>query len=184
MQLTFRPTGIEGVALFSLPVFCDTRGSFRKMFHAPAFARAGFACEIREEFFTISKRNVIRGMHFQLPPAAHFKFVTCVAGAVLDVVLDVRKSSPTHGRFLSLELSGGTPEGIALAPGIAHGFLALTDGACVHYLTSREHMSECDSGVRWDSFGMAWPVEAPIVSERDSKLAPFADLGEIQWDTP
>jgi dTDP-4-dehydrorhamnose 3,5-epimerase len=174
--MDFQETDLPGVKTFFAPCFNDARGTFKKLFHAPDFAANGFPCEIREEFFTVSKRDVIRGMHFQLPPAEHFKIVTCIAGKILDVLLDVRRAGPSFGKFIALELSEENLRGVALPPGIAHGFLALSDNAVVHYLTSREHSPENDSGVRWDSFGMRWPVEQPIVSAKDAALPKFGDF--------
>jgi dTDP-4-dehydrorhamnose 3,5-epimerase len=174
--MDFQETNLSGVKTFHIPCFNDARGTFKKLFHAPDFAANGFPCEMREEFFTVSRRGVIRGMHFQLPPAEHFKIVTCLVGEILDVLLDVRKASLTFGKFIALELSGDNLRGVAIQPGIAHGFLALSDDALVHYLTSHEHSPQNDSGVRWDSFGMLWPEQQPIVSAKDAALPRLEDF--------
>jgi dTDP-4-dehydrorhamnose 3,5-epimerase len=168
--MNFQDTSIPGVKSFQIPRFTDERGSFKKLFHAPDFAANGFPCEIREAFFTVSKKGVIRGMHFQLPPAEHSKFVSCPAGKILDVLLDIRKNSPAFGKYIALELSGENLRGVAIPAGIAHGFLVLSDSATVHYQTTREHSPQNDSGIRWNSFGMDWKIKNPIVSPKDATL--------------
>jgi dTDP-4-dehydrorhamnose 3,5-epimerase/CDP-3, 6-dideoxy-D-glycero-D-glycero-4-hexulose-5-epimerase len=166
----FQDTSIPNLQTFQIPCFLDERGAFQKLFHASDFAQNNFPCEIRETFFTVSKKNVLRGMHFQLPPAAHIKLVSCLSGKILDVLLDVRKKSPTYGKFITLELSDENLLGVAVPIGIAHGFLVLSDSATVHYQTSHEHSPQNDSGIRWDSFGMSWPTLHPIISTKDAAL--------------
>lgn len=109
-------------------------------------------------------------MHFQLPPADQVKMVYCVVGRVLDVILDLRVGAPTFGRHVTRELSAAEHNAVYLPSGIAHGFYVLEAPALVIYNVTSEHAPALDSGVRWDSFGMRWPSDAPIVSDRDSRL--------------
>jgi dTDP-4-dehydrorhamnose 3,5-epimerase len=179
--MTFNDTEIGGVRTFQIPRFCDERGTFQKLFHAPAFEKNGFGAAVREEFVTVSQKDVLRGMHFQLPPAEHAKYVVCLAGKILDVVLDVRAGSPTFGKFAVFELGTGLGSvfGLALPTGIAHGFLALTDNAVVHYQTTHEHAPALDSGIRWNSFGFRWPVTNPIISTKDQNLPTLDDFRSL-----
>lgn len=152
----------------------DDRGSFAKTFHASTFASLGLETEWKEHFYSVSARGVVRGLHFQVPPAAHAKLVCCLAGEVLDVVVDVRAGSPTFGEFEAFHLTADDMSAVFVPEGAAHGFAALTDGAVVAYAVSREHDPACDTGLRWDSVsGIPWPFEAPIVSPRDAALPLF-----------
>jgi len=146
----------------------DARGSFVKVFHADTFAANGLETHFQEEFVSTSGHGVLRGMHFQVPPADHAKLVTCLAGRVLDVALDLRRDSSTYGQHFRIELDASEPSSVYLAPGLAHGFLTLSDQAMVSYLVSTVHSPEHDAGVRWDSFGCPWPVRSPLLSERDA----------------
>jgi len=169
-------TELAGLHVIRPRVFEDARGSFVKTFHAPAFQEAGLPFEPQEEFFSTSAKNVLRGMHFQLPPAAHAKLVYCVAGRVLDVVLDLRKSSPTFSRSHARELNDKNRELLFIPIGFAHGFLALEDGATMVYQTSTVHSPAQDAGIRWNSFRFDWPVKTPVLSERDRKFPALRDF--------
>jgi dTDP-4-dehydrorhamnose 3,5-epimerase len=170
------PTKLPGLQLIRPRIFRDERGSFVKTFHADQFRELGLDFEPREEFFSTSAKNVLRGMHFQLPPVAHAKLVYCIAGSVLDVVLDLRKNSPTFGRSCAQELSAANREMFFIPVGFAHGFLALEDGATMVYQTSTVHSPSHDAGVRWDSFGFDWPAKFPVLSERDKKFPALRDF--------
>ena len=170
------PTELPGLQLIRPPVFRDQRGSFVKTFHADQFRELGLNFEPREEFFSTSGRSVLRGMHFQLPPAAHAKLVYCLLGSVLDVVLDLRKNSPTFGRSCARELSAANREMFFIPAGFAHGFLSLEDNTTMVYQTSTVHSPAHDAGVRWDSFGFDWPVKVPVLSERDKNFPALCDF--------
>jgi dTDP-4-dehydrorhamnose 3,5-epimerase len=130
----------------------------------------GFA----EQYFTLSHAGVLRGMHLQLPPHQHGKLVTCLSGRILDVLLDLRRASPTCGNSLGIELSPERGQALYLPAGIAHGFLSLEDNSGVLYGTTSVHDPHCDTGVRWDSFGFVWPVNEPLISARDAALPALA----------
>ena len=168
---------IAGVRLIRHPVRPDARGSFAKLLHPSDMADSGGTLPLRESFVSWSHPGVLRGMHFQSPPAAHDKAVTCLVGRVLDVVLDLRRSSPTYGKACAFELHGAAPATVWAPVGCAHGFLVMgREPALLHYSVTAEHSPENDRGVRWDSFGFAWPAEARLVSERDKGLPALADL--------
>ena len=170
------PTELPGLQLIRPRIFQDARGSFVKTFHCNSFRELGLDFEPHEEFFSTSAKGVLRGMHFQLPPAAHAKLIYCIVGSVLDIVLDLRRESPTSGRCCKRELNAANREMLFIPVGFAHGFLALEDGATMVYQTSTIHSPAHDAGVRWDSFGFDWPVKSPILSERDQKFPPLRDF--------
>lgn len=153
----------------------DQRGYFVKTYHEESCKALGISLEIREEFYSVSHKGVIRGMHFQFPPHEHDKLVYCTRGAVRDVLLDLRKGEG-YGRVASAQLSGENGHLIFIPKGIAHGFVALTDQALMLYKTSTVHAPESDCGVRWDSFGFDWDLDQPIMSVRDQQHATFSDF--------
>jgi dTDP-4-dehydrorhamnose 3,5-epimerase len=167
------PAPLPGVRLLEPRAHRDERGLFVKTYHAEAWRAAGIELSMREEYYSVSARNVIRGMHFQVPPEDHTKLVYCVAGRVLDVVLDLRRSSPSLGQWAVRELSAENRWMLLIPPGVAHGFLSLVDGATLVYKTTTMHSPVHDAGIRWDSFGFDWGVSAPLVSPRDAAFPPL-----------
>lgn len=158
-----------------LPRQQDARGEFVKLYAASRLTALGIDFELREQFCTRSHRGVLRGMHFQVPPCAQVKLVSCIAGAVHDVLLDLRQG-PDYGRVASVDLDAARPALLVLPKGIAHGFLARNDHALMLYQTSHEYSAAHDMGVRWDSFGHDWGVAAPLLSERDRVHPALADF--------
>lgn len=157
----------------------DDRGEFVKTIHAETFMRSNLEYSYTESFFSVSKKNVIRGMHFQLPPADHVKLVYVVTGSIIDVVLDIRKESETYGKFFSMELSSRNRKGIYIGKGFAHGFLSLEDNTTVEYHTSTSQDRSLEAGIKYDSFGYNWNLENPIVSERDANFKSFGDTVDL-----
>lgn len=166
---------LTGCLLLQPTRFEDQRGCFVKTYHEGVCAALGVNLEIREEFYSISHKNVVRGMHFQVPPHAHEKLVYCARGAVRDVLLDLRNGG-SYGRVVSAELSGENGHIIFIPKGIAHGFVALTDDTLMLYKTSTVHAPETDCGVRWDSFKFNWGLDQPIISTRDQQHVAFNDF--------
>lgn len=167
--------GFAGVYLLEPFSHSDVRGDFVKTFHIGQVKDAELNFELREEFYSISHKNVLRGMHFQMPPHSHQKIVSCLAGAVLDVLVDLRKSEPTFGKALSFELSATNRRVLWIPVGVAHGFLSLCDKSFVIYKTDKQHFPEFDQGVHWDSFGFKWPTTESsfLISSRDSNHPRF-----------
>ncbi len=163
-------TNLDGVFEIQNKKIEDERGAFIKTFHEDIFKEHGLDTDFKESFFSTSKKNVLRGMHFQIPPHDHAKLVYVTNGEILDVAVDVRKKSPTFGHFFSTILSRENAKSLYLAKGFAHGFLTLSESATVIYMTTSVYASEYDRGVRWDSFGFDWGIKFPIISERDSKF--------------
>lgn len=170
-----RQGDIRDVIFIETNSFCDNRGIFVKTYHQEMFFEMGIRTSFKEEYFSISKKNVIRGMHFQIPPYDQGKIVYCVRGRVLDVVLDLRKDSLTFGKYVTIELSVGS--GIVYIPrGFAHGFLSLEDDSTLCYKVETVYNKDNDSGVLWNSFGFTWPVTSPILSSRDESFVPFNEF--------
>ncbi|MEO5367540.1 MAG: dTDP-4-dehydrorhamnose 3,5-epimerase [Magnetococcus sp. WYHC-3] len=152
----------------------DARGSFVKMQQRSWFDACGLESDFRESYFSVSHDRVIRGMHFQAPPHDHAKLITVVQGKIVDVVLDLRRSSPTYGQHCAIELSAADGLSLYVSRGLAHGFAVLEGDATVNYLVTTEYAPDQDMGVRYDSFGYCWPVTDPILSGRDRALPPFS----------
>lgn len=151
----------------------DARGRFVKVFHRQAFAAAGLNTEYPEEFYSVSHRGVIRGLHFQLPPMDQVKLIYCVAGTVQDAALDLRLGSPTYGRHVLIELSANVGNMIYIPRGLAHGFCVLSDTATLVYKVSSLYSPAEDCGVLWNSAGIPWETTEPVLSERDRAHPPF-----------
>jgi dTDP-4-dehydrorhamnose 3,5-epimerase len=164
--------GLPGCFELRPKVLEDARGTFIKTYHEGWFRELGLRTDWREEYFTASRRGVVRGMHFQAPPCQHAKLVTCAAGEALDVVLDLRPG-PFYGRAVSRTLSPGRPTLLYLPEGVAHGFLALADETLLHYKVTSVHAPDCDRGILWSSIPFDWPVRSPVVSPRDAAFPGF-----------
>lgn len=153
----------------------DTRGCFVKTFARSVYASAGVEIDMLEEYYSVSHKGVIRGMHFQLPPYDHNKVVYCASGAVADVLLELRRGA-SYGKSFAITLSADDPALLIIPKGVAHGFEALTDDSLMVYKASTEYVPECDRGIRWDSFGHEWSAEKAILSDRDRAHPAFADF--------
>ena len=154
--------------------FQDQRGSFIKTYHHNTYSVLGIDLTMEEEFYSLSNKNVIRGMHFQQPPHAHNKLVYCPHGAALDVLLDLRRGT-TYGQVAVTELTADNGHILYIPKGVAHGFLSLEDQTLMVYKTSTAHAPQSDMGIHWASFGFNWSVTEPILSARDQEHVSFSD---------
>jgi dTDP-4-dehydrorhamnose 3,5-epimerase len=154
----------------------DKRGFFVKTFHFPTFKKFGLETNFKEEYYSVSKKNVVRGLHFQIPPKGHSKLVYCIAGIVKDVVVDLRVGSPTYGKNLSIILSSDKGNMIYIPEGLAHGFFTLSKFSTLIYKTTNIHDPKKDIGIKWDSAGISWPKKNIIISERDKSFLPFKNF--------
>ena len=150
----------------------DNRGYFVKTFNANIFSEHNLENQWVECYYSISHKNVIRGLHFQEPPFEHNKLVYCITGAVLDVLLDIRKNSPTYGQVISIKLDSENKNMLYIPKGIAHGFKSLKDNTTMVYNTSSVYNNQYDNGIRWDSCKIDWDLAdtLPIVSQRDQSF--------------
>lgn len=175
-ELRVKESRIPGLLQLFPAVHADDRGVFVKTFQSSALENLGVSSRWLEQFFSSSNRGVIRGLHFQLPPADHDKLVYCVQGVAFDVVVDLRVGSPTYGETESFSLDGTSWSGLFVPKGLAHGFAALDDATIMAYATSSEYDASKDAGIRWDSVGVEWPIANPIVSERDDAFPAFEEF--------
>ncbi len=167
---------IPGCFNVQFPAFRDTRGLFVKTFQRSLFEQHGLETDFQELFYTTSGRNVLRGMHFQVPPADHAKLVYCTSGSICDIALDLRVGSPTYGQYEVYELTADANNAVYLPTGIAHGFYVRKGPATVVYHVTTEHDPVHDQGLLWNSFDAPWPVSNPTISARDASQIPFADF--------
>ena len=161
---------INGVKVVDLSGIDDFRGEFVKIYKKEDFSIEGIEWDVGEIYYSVSKKNVIRGMHFQLPPYEHKKLVYVMSGSILDVLVDLRKKSKTYKKCMSVELKENSKKAIYIPEGIAHGFKSLENNTCVIYCVSGIYMKEYDTGIYWNSIGVDWDIENPIISERDRKF--------------
>lgn len=169
-------TSIQGCYQIFPQVRKDVRGNFVKTFQKEVFASHGLVTEFAEEYYSVSHKGVLRGMHFQTPPHEHFKLVYCLAGKVMDAIIDLRVGSPSYRQSATFELSAELGNMLYIAPGMAHGFCALTDEAIMQYKVTTVYAPEHDGGIRWDSAGVIWPSSAPIISDRDRGFPALDDF--------
>jgi len=176
--MKIRPLTIPGCFEIEGIKSIDDRGFFFKSYNRLEFNKHGLFDEWKELFFSWSRPKVIRGFHFQGPPSEHTKLISCPVGLVLDVALDIRRSSPTFGKHQILELSEEIGNVLYYPPGIAHAFYVPHTPSLMQYAISSIHDSKHDLGIRWDSCGIDWNeiVDTPIISERDKRLPPWQEF--------
>jgi dTDP-4-dehydrorhamnose 3,5-epimerase len=167
---------LEQPKLLKLPFFSDLRGSFFKPFSTDAWeAQLGSSFHPKEVFFSTSHLNVLRGFHFQKPPADHGKIVFCLRGRFLDITLDLRKNG-SFGAVEAMEICEGSGKAIYIPSGFAHAFLSLENDTCIGYLVDSVYSPELDYGIHWSSIDFAWPISNPIISPRDEAFSSFANF--------
>ena len=171
-----RETFITGCIEITPRLITDERGRFAKTYHREIFCQNGLETDWREEYYSVSRKGVLRGMHFQLPPHDHAKLVYCTAGRVLDAVLDLRIGSPTYQRHVLIELEAESAHMLYLPKGVAHGFYTLSDSAIMMYKVSTVYAPENDAGLLWNSVGIPWPDKSPTLSTRDKAFPTFTDF--------
>lgn len=155
----------------------DSRGFFARAWCRREFAEHGLVTEIAQINTSLSKqRGTLRGLHRQLPPHGETKLVRCTAGALYDVIVDLRPDSPTFKRWIGIELSAANDRMLYVPAGFAHGFVTLTDDTVATYLVSEFYTPAAESGVRWDdpAFGIVWPVPIEAISDKDREWPDFA----------
>ena len=150
-------------------------GAFVKIHHPEACPLPESDFTAVEEFYSHSRQRVLRGLHFQRPPAESAKLVHCLWGRILDVVVDLRLGSPTYGRHAAFELCGERADMLFVPVGLAHGFYVVSAEALVLYKSTRAYSPQHDAGIHWASAGIAWPDPQPIVSARDGQFPPLAE---------
>jgi dTDP-4-dehydrorhamnose 3,5-epimerase len=172
------PVPIPGVIILEPDVYGDDRGFFLESYNQRAMADAGIADSFVQDNHSLSARNVLRGLHYQVG-RAQGKLVRVVCGEIFDVVVDLRRSSPAFGKWHGISLSGENKKMLWVPGGLAHGFLVLSESAHVFYKASAYYAPECERTIAWDDsdLNIAWPLkeEAPIVSAKDKRGLRFSD---------
>lgn len=166
---------MEGPLVIKPRVFYDDRGYFYETYNAQSFANAGIGNVFVQDNQSLSQKGALRGMHFQAPPFEQGKLVRVIQGAVYDVIVDIRKNSPTYGKHYGTELTGENFTMFWIPPGFAHGFLTLEDQTIFAYKCTNVYNKASEGGVLWNdpTLGIDWKAEEPIVSAKDIELPHF-----------
>ena len=175
--MTFTESPLAGVYMIELERLADERGFFARSYCAEEFAARGLGPELRQCSVSYNARaGTLRGLHYQSAPHEEHKLVRCTAGAVFDVVVDIRESSPTYRRWFGAELTAANRLALFIPPGFAHGFLSLSDQAEVYYMISAAYAPQSSRGFRWNdpAFAIEWPSAPTVISSRD---ASYPDAG-------
>lgn len=174
--MIFENTPIEGAYLIRLQELQDERGFFARSFCRDEFAAHGLNPDISQCNVSFNaRRGTLRGLHFQAAPYEEAKVVRCTQGAIWDVMVDLRPTSPSFKRWHAAELSAANRHAFYVPEGVAHGFQTLADCSEVLYLMSTAYRPDAARGVRWDdpALGIRWPLAEPTISERDRAFPPF-----------
>lgn len=180
MPFTFRPEVVlPEVILIEPKVFGDERGWFMEIYKESDFVKAGIPQKFVQYSHSYSlPRGILRGLHFQNNPFAQGKLVRCIFGEIFDVAVDLRKGSPTFGKWAGANLSAENKKMLWLPPGFAHGFCTLSDVAEVIYGMTAEYTPAAEGIVRWNdpAIGIKWPVESPLLASKDEQAPLLSDV--------
>lgn len=172
-------TALPGVLILTPARFGDARGWFSETWNAARMAEAGLDLAFVQDNHSFSaEKGTLRGLHFQRPPRAQDKLVRCTRGAILDVAVDIRKGSPSYGKWVGVELSAANGQQLLVPKGFLHGFLTLTADCEVQYKCTDVYAPECDGAVAWDSVGIDWGLNGaqPVLSAKDAVAQALADF--------
>jgi dTDP-4-dehydrorhamnose 3,5-epimerase len=180
MRFVFQRLEIPDVVLVTAGVFADHRGTFVEQYRQSAFAAAGIPDAFVQDNLSSSRQGVLRGLHYQKPPRAQGKLVAVLRGEIFDVAVDIRRGSPTYGRWVGVVLSAATRTMLYIPPGFAHGFCVLSPEADVFYKVTAEYAPDLDRGIVWNDpdLAIAWPVAEPVLSARDAALPRLCQAGD------
>ena len=177
--MNFKEREIKGVIEIELNAIKDNRGFFMRSYDNNLFEEAGINSEwVQENHSKSLLKNTVRGLHFILPPHTDGKLIRCIKGKVWDVFVDLRKGSDTYGKWDSIELNEDKPAYLYLPKGFAHGFCTLSDNCEILYKHDTHYQKDFDFGVSWNDkdIGINWPVDNPIISEKDRSLISFKEF--------
>ena len=177
----FKEVFPDGLVLIDPLVFTDNRGYFFESYNEELFKKAGIPDKFMQDNESVSSKGVLRGLHFQNPPYEQGKLVRVVSGAVLDVAVDIRKSSPAYGKHFVIELSAANKKMLWIPPGFAHGFVALDDNTLFLYKCTNLYNKASESGIIWNdkTLNINWGFENPKVSEKDLLLENFNNFNNL-----
>ncbi|RLG08532.1 MAG: dTDP-4-dehydrorhamnose 3,5-epimerase [Thaumarchaeota archaeon] len=177
MPFRFKRLEIPDVVLVEPMVFHDERGFFMEAYKYSDFAAFGIGERFVQDNHSRSVKGVLRGLHYQNPPKAQGKLVRVIVGEIFDVAVDIRKGSPTYGRWVGVRLSAENKKMLYIPPGFAHGFCVLSEVAEVIYKVTEEYAPECEAGIIWNDpeIGIEWPIKSPTLSPKDASWPPLQD---------
>jgi len=178
MNFSIQETEIQGLLLVIPRVFHDTRGFFMELYNEASLKACGIQAAFLQDNLSYSKKDALRGLHFQAPPFAQGKLVTVLQGSVLDVAVDIRKASPTYGKALSFNLNDENRQMLYVPPGFAHGFSVLSETAMFHYKCTQIYDKSAEGGILWNDpeLGIDWQVANPVISDKDRELPLLKDF--------
>ncbi len=167
--MNIEETFLSNVKIIKPKVFGDQRGHFLEAYRQDLFKKHGIDLEFVQDNISTSKKDTVRGLHYQLPPASQAKLIMVVHGKILDVAVDLRENSPTFGESFTTELSSENRHMLLVPTGFAHGFSVLSDEATIYYKCNDYYNKELERGVRWDDpkLNIDWKVSDPILSDKD-----------------
>ena len=171
-------TPIEGVAIIDLDLRADDRGFFARTFCVDEFGDAGLSTQVEQCNLSFNHRaGTLRGMHFQVAPHPEAKLVRCIAGAIVDIIVDMRPESPTRLQHVAVELSAANRRALYVPPHFAHGYQTLVDGAEVLYQVSGSYAPQAERGLRYDdpALDLPWPLPVSTISTKDASWPLLAD---------
>jgi len=177
--MRFIETQLQGAFIIEPKVYKDNRGFFVETHNSRVFKDNGIdSCFVQDNYSFSKNKGVVRGLHLQRSPHEQSKLVWVVSGSVLDVIVDIRKGSPTFGKWVSYELNSSELKMIYVPKGFAHGFCTLEDNTHVLYKVDSFYAPDADTGLLWNDEDLAitWPVKDPVLSEKDKGLPRFKDL--------
>jgi dTDP-4-dehydrorhamnose 3,5-epimerase len=168
--MTTEETQLPGVVVITPDRYGDDRGLFMEVWHKARYGEAGVSERFVQDNVSRSQRGVLRGLHYQLAPSAQGKLVSVWSGRVWDVAVDLRADAPTFGEWVGIELSAANGRQLYVPEGCAHGFVALSEDAVVHYKCTSYYAPKHERTIRWNDPDIAvdWPVESPMLSEKDA----------------
>lgn len=171
MPFKFSRLEIPDLILIEPISFKDGRGIFTEIYKYSDFSKADIKEHFLQDNYSRSAKNVLRGLHYQKNPRAQGKLVQCLKGRIFDVAVDIRKGSPTYGRWVGFELTGDNNLMLYIPPAFAHGFVVLSNSAEFIYKCTEEYNPEYDRGIIWNDpdIRINWPVRKPILSEKDRR---------------
>ena len=178
MPFNFKKLDIPEVILVESKAFPDDRGFFLENFTESVFASNGIDTRFVQDNFSHSVKGVLRGLHYQKNPKAQAKLVTALRGEIFDVAVDIRKGSPTYGKWVGEILSENNHNLLYIPEGFAHGFCVLSEKADVLYKVNQEYSVKHDRGLLWNdtTLDIKWPTDKPIISEKDNQLPLFKNI--------
>ena len=185
--MKFIQTPLKDACIVEIEPFCDRRGMFARAFCRREFEELGMKPDIVQCNISHSiRKDILRGLHYQLAPFAETKMVRCIKGGIYDVIVDVRPASSTYLNWLGVELTSDNRRMLYVPEGFAHGYQTLVDDSEIFYMVSQFYTPEFERGIRWNDrlFGIEWPCRDPIISPKDAGYPDFEKVMATGWKTP